>query len=62
MTKTDLLGPGDATPTVEAPQAWATFTVSAVAHRGLGSLLEDLWVRTREVIRKEVLEEEWWTS
>ncbi|HCR04207.1 MAG TPA: GTPase ObgE [Gemmatimonadetes bacterium] len=62
MTKTDLLGPGDAPPTVAAPQAWATFTVSAVAHQGLGPLLEDLWVRTREVIREEVLEEGWWTS
>ena len=61
MTKADLLGPGDVIPTVEAPHAWATFTVSAVAHRGLGPLLEALWIRTRDVIRKEAHGEEWWT-
>ena len=61
MTKADLLGPGDAIPLVEAPLAWATFTISAVAHRGLGPLLEALWARTRDVIRKEVRGEEWWT-
>jgi len=61
MTKADLLGPGDAIPTVEAPQAWATFTISAVAHRGLGPLLEELWARTRDIIRNEARGEEWWT-
>ena len=61
LTKADLLGPDDAVPVVEAPEAWATFAVSAVARQGLTPLLEALWVRTREVIREESPEEEWWT-
>ena len=61
MTKADLLGPGDAIPAIEAPKAWSTFTVSAVAHRGLGPLLEALWALTREVIDREASGEEWWT-
>ena len=61
LSKADLLGPGDAPPTIEAPQAWGTFTVSAVARIGLPELLEALWTRTREVIREEAGEEEWWT-
>ena len=61
MTKADLLGPEDAVPSVVAPQAWGTFAVSAAAHQGLGPLLEALWSRTREVVREEAGEEEWWT-
>ena len=61
MTKADLLGPGDAIPAIEAPQAWSTFTVSAVARRGLGPLLEALWALTREVVDREASGEEWWT-
>ncbi len=61
LTKADLLGPDDAPPTVAAPQAWGTFTISAVARQGLAPLLEALWVRTREVIREEAGEAEWWT-
>ena len=61
LTKADLLGPDDAPPAVVAPDAWATFAVSAVARQGLTPLLEALWTRTREVIREESPEEEWWT-
>lgn len=61
LTKADLLGPGAAAVAVAAPDAWATFTVSAVARQGLQPLLEALWARTREVIAAETPEEEWWT-
>jgi GTP-binding protein len=61
LTKADLLGPGEAPPAIAAPEAWGTFTVSAVARQGLQPLLEALWARTREVIREEQEEEEWWT-
>jgi GTP-binding protein len=61
FTKADLLGPDRAPPEVRAPEAWGTFVVSAVARQGLAPLLEALWARTREVIREEQEEEEWWT-
>jgi GTP-binding protein len=61
LTKADLLGPDEAPPPISAPDAWGTFTVSAVARQGLQPLLEALWARTREVIREEQEEEEWWT-
>ena len=61
LTKADLLGPGEAPPKVRAPEAWGTFVVSAVARQGLAPLIEALWARTREVIREESGEEEWWT-
>ncbi|MSR37177.1 MAG: GTPase ObgE [Gemmatimonadetes bacterium] len=61
MTKEDLLGPDDPVPAVAAPEAWATFTVSAVARHGLVPLLEALWARTRAVVREEAAEEEWWS-
>jgi GTPase len=48
LTKIDLLGPNDALPEVEAPDAWGIFSISAVARRGLDSLLEALWARGRE--------------
>lgn len=47
LTKADLLGPDDAPPSVEAPDAWGTFTVSAVARIGLDEVLEALWERVR---------------
>ncbi|MSR35957.1 MAG: GTPase ObgE [Gemmatimonadetes bacterium] len=61
LTKADLLGPDDALPQVAAPEAWATLAISSVARLGLQPLLEALWARTREVIRAETPEEEWWT-
>jgi len=61
LSKTDLLGPDESPPTVEAPEAWGTFAISAVARQELTPLLEALWARAREVIREEQEEEEWWT-
>lgn len=43
LTKSDLLGPDDAPPVVDAPEAWGVFTVSSVARTGLPALLEALW-------------------
>ncbi|MDQ3604688.1 MAG: GTPase ObgE, partial [Gemmatimonadota bacterium] len=40
FTKADLLPPEWETPRIEAPDAWGQFLVSAVARRGLDSLLE----------------------
>jgi GTPase len=48
LTKTDVLGPDEAPPHVEAPAAWGVFAISAVARRGLEELLEALWRRVRE--------------
>jgi GTP-binding protein len=63
LTKADLLGPGVEPPTVDAPDAWDTFLISAVSRRGLDALSEALWARTREAVREEgepETEEEWW--
>ncbi|MGH7443798.1 MAG: GTPase ObgE [Longimicrobiales bacterium] len=49
LTKADLLGPDEAPPHIDAPDAWGQYVVSAVARRGLDDLLEELWshVQTR---------------
>jgi GTP-binding protein len=64
LTKADLLAPDEPPPTVEAPEAWGTFVISAVSRRGLAELSEALWARTREVVEtereEENEEEEWW--
>ena len=62
LTKADLLGSDGEPPRIAAPAAWGTFTISAVARQGLQPLLEALWTRTREAVRAEAAEEEWWTS
>ncbi|MGH7467249.1 MAG: GTPase ObgE [Longimicrobiales bacterium] len=54
ITKTDLLPSGEAVPPVDAPDAWGQFAVSAVARRGLDSLLEDLWKHVRDRLHEEV--------
>ncbi len=43
FTKLDLLPPDGALPALEAPEAQAVIAVSAVAHRGLDTLREQLW-------------------
>ncbi len=48
LTKTDLLGPDDEPPTVEAPDAWAVFAVSSVSRKGLDQLAEALWGRVQK--------------
>jgi GTP-binding protein len=64
LTKRDLLSLDEAVPEVRAPEAWATFAVSAVTRWGLAELLEGLYLRTRiEEERSgelEAEEEEWW--
>jgi len=58
ITKTDLLGPGEAPPKIEAPDAWGQYAVSAVSRRGLDQLLEDLWSHVRDRLHEEVFEPE----
>jgi GTPase len=53
ITKSDILGPDDEPPRINAPEAWGQYVISAVARRGLDHLLEDLWTRTREEIASE---------
>lgn len=54
LTKSDLLGPDEDPPVVDAPEAWGSFLISAVSRVGLSELLEGLW---REV--RQVIEESW---
>lgn len=61
LTKTDLWGPDDERPVIEAPDAWGNFEISSVARFGLEELLEALWARSRELAESEEdTEEEWW--
>jgi GTP-binding protein len=53
LTKRDLLPESGALPVIAAPEAWATFAISAVARSGLDSLLEALWMRIRETERRD---------
>jgi GTPase len=53
LTKTDLLGPDDPAPAIDAPDAWGQFRISAVARRGLDEVLEALWSRVRTVVAEE---------
>ncbi len=53
LTKTDLLGPEEDAPVLDAPEAWGVYTVSSVARTGLTALLEALWLSIREVIDAE---------
>lgn len=48
LTKKDLMAPDAPPPSVQAPDAWASFIVSAVTRDGLASLTEGLWSRVRE--------------
>ncbi|HSJ25891.1 MAG TPA: GTPase ObgE [Longimicrobiales bacterium] len=53
LTKADMLSGDDAAPTLEAPEAWGTFVISAVARTGLPRLLEALWSRVRDEMEVE---------
>jgi GTP-binding protein len=53
LTKSDLLGPDDEPPTLDAPEAWGTFVVSSVGRRGLDELCEALWARAQAVAADE---------
>jgi GTP-binding protein len=49
LTKRDLVPDDEAQPTIEAPDAWGVFSISAVARRGLDSLIEALWAHVQLV-------------
>ena len=53
FTKADLLPPDWPAPHVEAEGAWGEFVVSAVAQRGLDSLLEGLWTHAAAAVAEE---------
>jgi GTP-binding protein len=65
VSKTDLLGPGEAPPEVSAPGALGVMGFSAVSGSGLAALLERLWEASRAAEEKERAEseedDEWWT-
>jgi len=67
LTKADLL-PDDAEfPTIDAPDSWGSFVISSIARKGVDTLMEGLWEKSRaEAARdnpapEEVDESEWWT-
>jgi GTP-binding protein len=61
LTKSDLLGPDDSPPEVQAPDAWGTYVISSVTRAGVQVLVEDLWTRSRVAAQAEDAgEEEWW--
>lgn len=63
LSKTDLLGPDDLPPEVDAPEAWGVFPISAVARKNLSPLLESLFAQTRVEEQRSgdlIEEEEWW--
>ncbi|HEX7119983.1 MAG TPA: GTPase ObgE [Longimicrobiales bacterium] len=50
LSKTDVLGPDEAPPAIDAPDAWGVYAISAVSRRGLDALLEGLYAHVREAI------------
>ena len=64
LSKTDLLAPAEPLPALDAPDAWAIFGVSAVAHRGLDELLPLLWEASQKAGDGEAPgpDEGWWGS
>jgi GTP-binding protein len=48
FSKADLVPEDTTVPSIEAPDAWGLFSVSAVTGRGLPELKEGLWSRVRE--------------
>ncbi|MEN8144295.1 MAG: GTPase ObgE [Gemmatimonadota bacterium] len=54
VSKCDLSAAGGDDVELEAPEAWATFRVSAVSRAGLPYLLEGLWERVQEEKAAEV--------
>jgi len=53
LSKSDVLAADAPVPELNAPDAWGTFAISAVARRNIDDLLEALWARVREEIRAE---------
>jgi GTP-binding protein len=56
FSKADLLPPEWPSPSVDAPQAWGQFLISAVSHQGLDALLEALWARASARESEDVAE------
>lgn len=52
VTKTDLLGPGEEPPELDAPEAWGKYAISAVTRQGLPELLEGIWEEVRKVVEE----------
>jgi GTP-binding protein len=52
LTKADLIPEGEH-PTIDAPDAWGSFTISSVTRQGVPALLEGLWRRAEEARRAE---------
>jgi GTP-binding protein len=64
LSKTDLLGPDDELPALEAEGALGVLAFSAVSGTGLPALLERLWEASRSVVVEErggEDDETWWT-
>lgn len=57
FSKSDLLPPDWPEPSVEAPDAWGQFVISAVARRGVETLSEALWREARVAVEAERFEE-----
>lgn len=53
LSKTDLLGPDEAPPDLDAPEAWGVLPVSAATRHGLAGLLEALWTQVAATRRAE---------
>ncbi len=53
LSKSDLLPPDQPPPQIDAPQATATYVVSAVARAGLHELAEALWLTVTTLIEEE---------
>ena len=53
LSKTDLLGPDRNPPSIDAPEARDSFSVSAASSKGIGPLLEGLWRQVRDAIEGE---------
>ena len=49
FTKSDVLEPDEARPKLDAPEAWAIFTISSVSGAGVPDLLEALWKHVQQV-------------
>ena len=50
------LGPDDEAPSIQSPDAWGQFVISAVAGRGVPELLEAMWLHVRDTIAFEQID------
>jgi GTP-binding protein len=63
LSKTDLLGPDEAAPALDAPEALCVVSFSSVARTGLQPLLERLWEASQAVVAEEKAGQDrdvWW--